>query len=328
MIYRKLGSAGIKLSVFGLGSWVTFGKQVHRSDAKELLKSAYDKGINFFDNAEGYEAGQSEKIMGEAIAALGLSRDTYVISSKVFWGGDKPTQMGLGAKHIREACDAALRRLKVDYLDLFYCHRPDVDTPIEETVRAMHNLVVQGKVLYWGTSEWSAAQITQAHAVAHAHHLTPPVMEQPQYNMFVRERVEAEYRSLYQDYGLGITSYSPLASGLLTGKYLNGIPGNSRLALSDYGWLREELKVGDKLESIANLKILAEESGLSLTHLALLWCVKNPNISSVILGASQLSQLQDNLLSLEVLSQVDESMMTKIDELLGNKPAEPERFGQ
>jgi len=331
MEYRRLGTSGLKVSALSLGSWVTFGKQVDLNDAKSLLQTAYDAGINFFDNAEGYEAGESEKIMGDAINALDLPRDTFAVSSKVFWGGDKPTQLGLSAKHVRDACDAALKRLKVDYLDLFYCHRPDVDTPIEETVRAMHNLVQQGKVMYWGTSEWSAQQITEAHAVARREHLTPPTMEQPQYNMFHRDRFEAEYRPLYEHYGLGTTIWSPLASGILTGKYLDGIPEDSRMNLPGYEWLKDALLSEEgqaRLDKVRQLKPIADELDISLTHLALAWCLNNPNVSTVILGASRLSQLQDNLRTLDILDRVDAAVMERIEHILGNTPTGPERFGQ
>ncbi|MFT4938810.1 MAG: voltage-dependent potassium channel beta subunit [Paraglaciecola sp.] len=329
MEYRKLGKSGLKVSALSLGSWVTFGKQVDMNDAKTLLQSAYDKGVNFFDNAEGYEAGESEKIMGDAISALGLSRDTYAVSSKVFWGGGKPTQMGLSAKHVRDACDAALIRLKVDYLDLFYCHRPDADTPIEETTRAMHNLVQQGKVMYWGTSEWSAQQITEAHAIARQEHLTPPTMEQPQYNLLHRDKVEGEYRPLYENYGMGTTIWSPLASGLLTGKYNEGIPTDSRLALPGYEWLREMWETEDgkqKIEKIKKLAALAADLGVSLTHLSLAWCLKNPRVSSVILGASRVSQLEDNLKSIDVLPLLTDEVMANIEAIVDNRPAEIERF--
>ncbi|MEP4544852.1 MAG: aldo/keto reductase [Saccharospirillum sp.] len=331
MEYRRLGRSGLKVSALSLGSWVTFGKQVDLNDAKTLLKTAYDSGVNFFDNAEGYEAGESEKIMGDAIDALGLPRDTFVVSSKVFWGGEKPTQLGLSAKHVRDACDAALRRLKVDYLDLFFCHRPDVDTPIEETVRAMHQLVMQGKIMYWGTSEWNAQQLTEAHAIARQEHLTPPTMEQPQYNMFNRDKVEGEYRPIYEQYGLGTTIWSPLASGILTGKYLDGIPDDSRMNLPGYEWLKDTLLSDDgkaRLEKVRQLKPIADELGLSLTHLSLAWCLKNPNVSTVILGASRLSQLEDNLKSLDATDKLDDAVMERIDTVLDNKPAGPERFGQ
>ncbi len=331
MEYRRLGRSGLKVSALSLGSWVTFGKQVDLNDAKTLLKTAYDSGVNFFDNAEGYEAGESEKIMGDAIDALGLPRDTFAVSSKVFWGGEKPTQLGLSAKHVRDACDAALRRLKVDYLDLFFCHRPDVDTPIEETVRAMHQLVMQGKIVYWGTSEWNAQQLTEAHAIARQEHLTPPTMEQPQYNMFNRDKVEGEYRPIYEQYGLGTTIWSPLASGILTGKYLDGIPDDSRMNLPGYEWLKDNLLSDEgkaRLEKVRQLKPIADELGLSLTHLSLAWCLKNPNVSTVILGASRLSQLEDNLKALDVTDKLDDAVMERIDTVLDNKPAGPERFGQ
>jgi voltage-dependent potassium channel beta subunit len=331
MEYRRLGKAGLKVSALSLGSWVTFGKQVDLKDAKTLLKTAYDAGINFFDNAEGYEAGESERIMGEAINALGLPRDTFAVSSKVFWGGEGVMQKGLSAKHVRDACDAALQRLKVEYLDLYFCHRPDIDTPIEETVRAMDNLVRQGKVMYWGTSEWSAQQITEAHAIARQEHLTPPTMEQPQYNMLNRHKVEGEFRPLYEGPGLGTTIFSPLASGLLTGKYLDGIPDGSRLDLPGYEWLRDALLSDDgkqRLEKIRQLKPLADELGISLTHMALAWCLKNPNVSTVILGASRLEQLEDNLGALDAVAKLDTAVMDRIDTILDNRPPEPERFGQ
>ncbi len=331
MEYRRLGKSGLKVSALSLGSWVTFGKQVDINDAKALLKTAYDAGVNFFDNAEGYEAGESETIMGAAIGELGLQRDTFIVSSKVFWGGDRPTQLGLSAKHVRDACDQALQRLGVDYLDLFFCHRPDVDTPVEETVRAMHQLVMQGKVLYWGTSEWDAQRITEAHRVARQEHLTPPVVEQPQYNLFTREKVEADYLPLYEQYGLGTTTWSPLASGLLTGKYLDGIPEDSRLNLPGYEWLRDlvlDQSGQHKLARVRQLQPVAERLGISLTHLALAWCLKNPNVSTVILGASRLSQLEDNLAALDAVPKLSEEVMARIDEIMGNRPAEPERFGQ
>jgi len=331
MEYRRLGTSGLKVSALSLGSWVTFGKQLDMSDAKTLLKTAYDAGINFFDNAEVYEAGESEKIMGDAIEGLGLPRDTFAVSSKVFWGGDKQMQLGLSAKHVRDACDAALKRLKVDYLDLFFCHRPDIDTPIEETVRVMHNLIQQGKVMYWGTSEWSAQQITEAHAVARAHHLTPPTMEQPQYNLLHRDKVEAEFAPLYENFGLGTTIWSPLASGMLTGKYNDGIPGDSRLALSGYEWLRDLWTNEDgqqKLEKVRQLTALAKDIGISITHLSLAWCLKNPNVSTVILGASRLVQLEDNLKSLDAIEKLTPKVMKSIETIVANKPAAAERFGQ
>jgi voltage-dependent potassium channel beta subunit len=331
MEYRRLGKSGLKVSALSFGSWVTFGKQVDLGNAKSLLKTAYDAGVNFFDNAEVYEAGKSEKIMGEALVALGLSRDTFALSSKVFWGGEKPTQMGLSAKHVREACDAALQRLKVDYLDLFFCHRPDIDTPIEETVRAMHALIQQGKIIYWGTSEWSAQQITEAHGVARAHGLTPPTMEQPQYNLLHRDKVEGEYVPLFEEFGLGTTIWSALASGLLTGKYNHGIPDDSRLNLPGYEWMRDLWTSEDgqrKLEKIRQLTGLAREIGISVTHLSLAWCLRNPNVSTVILGASRLSQLEDNLKSLDALNTLTPDVMNRIEAIVDNRPPAPERFGQ
>lgn len=327
MHYRRLGRSGLQVSELSLGSWVTFGKQVDINDAKSIMAHAYEAGINFFDNAEGYEAGEAERLMGQAIADLGWSRDSFVVSSKVFWGGEKPTQRGLSRKHVFDACHAALSRLQVEYLDLYYCHRPDVDTTISETVRAMHDLVSQGKVMYWGTSEWSAQQITEAWSVAKAENLIAPVMEQPQYNMLVRDKVEGEFLPLYDLTGLGITSFSPLASGLLTGKYLNGVPDDSRLALPGYEWLRE-LLVGDnnKLAEIKQLQELAQSIDMPLHHLALNWCLANPNVSSIILGASKLSQLEDNLQARTQADQVTPEVMACIDKILGNKPAGPERY--
>lgn len=331
MEYRKLGASGLKLSALSLGSWVTFNKQVDLRDATALLKYAYDAGINFFDNAEIYEAGESEKIMGAAIANLALPRDTFAVSSKVFWGGEKPTQLGLSAKHIRDACDAALNRLQVDYLDLFFCHRPDIDTPIIETVRSMHNLVQQGKIIYWGTSEWSAQQITEAHSAAVAHNLTPPTMEQPQYNLLHRDRVESEYLPLYENYGMGTTIWSPLASGLLTGKYNNGIPNDSRLALPGYeafkkAWSNDQGKL--KLKKIRALTELAKDQDMSITHMALAWCLTNSNVSSVILGASQLSQLEYNLKAIDTVKKITPEIVTAIESIVNNNPPAPERFGQ
>lgn len=329
MEYRRLGKSGLQVSEFSFGSWVTFGKQVDGGDARTLMTTAYDAGVNFFDNAEGYEAGNSETLMGEALASLKWTRDSYVVSSKVFWGGTKPTQRGLSAKHVTDACHAALRRLQVDYLDLYFCHRPDMDTPIEETVRAMHTLILQGKVLYWGTSEWSAQQITEAHLVARSMGLTPPTMEQPQYNLFERQKIEAEYAPIYDSFGLGTTIWSPLASGLLTGKYNDGIPSDSRVNLPGYEWLREELQSDDgqaRLVKIKALAKLAAEVGLPLHHLALLWCLQNPRVSTVILGASRQAQLQDNLSALGSKAKMTPDVMAAIEETVQNKPKQPQRF--
>ncbi|TFC33778.1 aldo/keto reductase [Cryobacterium sp. MDB1-18-2] len=329
MEYRRLGKSGLQVSEVSLGSWVTFGKQVREDDALALMTLAYDSGINFFDNAEGYEAGASEALMGAALEKLGWDRDSYAVSSKVFWGGSKPTQRGLSRKHVTEACHAALKRLRVDYLDLYFCHRPDIDTPIEETVWAMHNLIMQGKVLYWGTSEWSAQQITEAHAVARALHITPPTMEQPQYNMFTRQKVESEFLPLYDTFGLGTTIWSPLASGVLTGKYNDGVPSDSRMNLPGYEWLRAEWEseAGEaKLEKVRRLATVASDAGLPLTHLALLWCLRNPRVSTVILGASKKEQLADNLAALDSKAALTAEVVAAIEEILGNEPPAPQRY--
>lgn len=329
MEYRRLGKSGLKVSEFSLGSWVTFGKQVDQKDALDIMAHAYDNGINFFDNAEGYEAGVSETLMGEALKKLNWDRSSYAVSSKVFWGGDKPTQKGLSRKHVTDGCHQALKRLQVDYLDLYFCHRPDVDTPIEETVWAMHNLITQGKVLYWGTSEWSAQQLTEAWGVARALNISPPVMEQPQYNLFVRQKVEGDYLPLYDLMGLGTTIWSPLASGILTGKYNDGIPADSRLNLPGYEWLKRKWESEEGKDQLAKIKLLANlagEIGLPLHHLALLWCLANPNVSTVILGASKKSQLEDNLSALKSKEKLTPAVLERIDEIVANKPEGPKRF--
>jgi voltage-dependent potassium channel beta subunit len=266
--------------------------------------------------------------MGEALKKLGWSRDTYMVSSKVFWGGKKPTQRGLSAKHVTDGAHQALKRLQVDYLDLYFCHRPDIATPIEETVRAMHNLVVQGKVIYWGTSEWNAQQLTEAHMVARREHLTPPTMEQPEYNMFRRDNVEREYLPIYE-LGLGTTIWSPLASGFLTGKYNDGIPADSRVNLPGYEWLKRSLESAEgkaKIEKVKKLAALGKEIGLPVHHLALLWCNANPHVSTVILGASKKSQLVDNLKALDSKSKMTPDVLARIEEILGNKPEAPRAF--
>ncbi|MBB3915585.1 MULTISPECIES: potassium channel beta subunit family protein [Rhizobium] len=329
MEYRRLGKSGLQVSEFSFGSWVTFGRQVDGSDAVSLMTRAYDSGINFFDNAEGYESGKSEIVMGQALKTLGWSRDSFIVSSKVFWGGSKPTQRGLSRKHVTDAAHAALKRLQVDYLDLYFCHRPDIDTPIEETVRAMHDLVAQGKVLYWGTSEWSAQQLTEAYAVARDLRITPPTMEQPQYNVFERQKVEADYLPLYDLIGLGTTIWSPLASGVLTGKYNNGVPDDSRMNLPGYEWLKEKWTSDAgraQLAQVAKLADLAGQIGISITHLALLWCLSNRNVSTVILGASRMSQLEDNLAALAHKDKLTPDVLDRIDAIVGNKPAAPRRF--
>lgn len=329
MDYRRLGKSGLKLSEISLGSWVTFGNQVDEKEALGLMTLAYDEGINFFDNAEVYESGLSETLMGAALRKLGWGRDTYVVSSKVFWGGNKPTQNGLSRKHVFDACHAALKRLQLDYLDLYFCHRPDADTPIEETVRAMHDLVVQGKILYWGTSEWSAQQLTEAWAVAKDLKISPPQMEQPQYNLFERQKVEVEYLPLYELMGLGTTVWSPLKAGVLTGKYNNGFPADSRMNLPGCAWLKAEWESEQgkrQLEQVRKLAELADEVGLPIHHLAIIWCLANRHVSSIILGASRKSQLADNLKALQSKDKLTPDVIVRIEEIMGNKPASPPRF--
>ncbi|MEP5323872.1 potassium channel beta subunit family protein [Marinobacter alexandrii] len=306
MEYRNLGASGLRVSELSFGSWVTFNKQVDHKLAEHMFGTCFDAGINFFDNAEGYEAGQSEIVMGKALQSLNRPRDSYCVSSKVYFGchgSPLPTQQGLSRKHVTEACHQALERLQVDYLDLYFCHRADPHTPIGETVWAMHNLVTQGKVLYWGTSEWTADEISQAYEFAKENHLTPPSMEQPQYNLLDRERFEVEYAPLYEKYGLGTTIWSPLASGALTGKYLDGIPDDSRASLPGYEWLRERMVESDRgqerMQKVAKLLPLAQELGVSLSQLAITWCLQNPNVSTVILGASRVAQLEENLKALK-----------------------------
>jgi voltage-dependent potassium channel beta subunit len=293
------------------------------------MARAYDAGVNFFDNAEAYARGESELIMGRALKELGWGRDTYCVSSKVFWGGEQPTQRGLSRKHVFDACHAALRRLQVDYLDLYFCHRPDRDTPIEETVRAMGDLVAQGKVLYWGTSEWSADEIAEAHGVARELGCAPPTMEQPQYSMLAREKVEREYARLYDTVGLGTTIWSPLASGVLTGKYADGIPDDSRMALPQYAFLREKLESEEGRSNVAKaseLQGVANELGVPLAQLAIAWCLRNPNVSTVILGASRVAQLEQNLGALEVLPKLTPEVLERIEGVLQNAPEPLERF--
>lgn len=323
MQYRRLGSTGLKLSALSFGAWVTFGDQIGRDEARNLVASAWDHGITFFDNAEGYARGRAEQVMGDVIADLRLPRDGFCVSSKVFFGAvdePRPTQHGLSRKHVTDACHAALKRLRVDYLDLYYCHRPDPDTPIAETVQAMDTLIRQGKVLYWGTSEWSAAQIQEAVAIARAQHLHLPSMEQPQYNLLHRERVEREYAPLYADPGLGTTIWSPLASGLLTGKYNDGVDAQSRLGQGQLGWLKDQVlgdPAGTRLDSVRRYTALAARLGVSPAQLAIAWCLRNPNVSSVILGASRVSQLEENLGALDLLAQLDEAAWQQVEAVFG-----------
>lgn len=329
MQYRNLGKSGLKVSEFSLGSWVTFKSQVDVKLAKDMMACAYERGVNFFDNAEVYAAGASEQIMGQALKELGWDRDTYTVSSKVFWGGQKPTQKGLSRKHVFDGCHAALKRLQVDYLDLFFCHRPDRETPIEETVWAMNDLIRQGKVLYWGTSEWTAEELREAHQVARDYRLIGPTMEQPQYNLFEREKVEREYSRLYETVGLGTTIWSPLHSGLLTGKYENGIPEGTRVSLDGYEWLKERFESPEgqaKIEKAKKLRLLAEEHGLTLVDLSLLWCNKNPHVSTVILGASKISQLEANLDALEKKDKCSDELWSAVEDIMDNRPEALEVF--
>ena len=319
MNYRRLGKTGLKVSELSYGSWVTFSFQIGQKKVTEMLKLAYDGGINFFDNAEAYASGESEKLMGKAIKDLGWGRDTYIVSSKVFWGGQKPTQNGLSHKHIRDACHAALKRLKVEYLDLFFCHRPDPDTPIEETVRAMHTLILQGKICYWGTSEWSYEQIAEAYKIAKELSLTPPSMEQPEYNMFNRIKIEKEFLPLFKKHQLGTTIWSPLCSGLLTGKYSGKSPKNTRTSLKNYKFIKDSFesdKFSKRHDIVKNLKILSEEINVPLVNLSLCWCLKNKNVSTVILGASKISQLKQNLKTLGYMDSVDNSVLKRIEGII------------
>ncbi len=309
MEYRNLGKSGLRVSELSYGSWVTFSIQLDKAKAKKTMKHAYDKGINFFDNAEAYASGASEKIMGEVLSDLGLKRDTYIVSSKVFWGGQAVTQRGLNSKHIRDACDSALKRLQVDYLDMYFCHRPDFHTPVEETVRAMDVLVKQGKILYWGTSEWSADRIREAYSIAYQYGLTPPSMEQPQYNMFHREKLEKEYLELFSSEGLGTTIWSPLASGILTGKYNEGIPKGSRMTLPDYKFLRDGLeskKGAENIKKVIKLSKISEKLDISMAQLSIAWCLKNKNVSTVILGATTTKQLDENIQAAENVRLLDD----------------------
>jgi voltage-dependent potassium channel beta subunit len=320
MEYRRLGRAGLKLSALSYGAWVTFGRQVGRKEARELLALAYDRGVNYFDNAETYSAGDAERVMGDALADLGWPRDSWCVSSKVYFGAvedPKPTQRGLSRKHVVEACEQALARLKVDYLDLYFCHRPDEDTPVEETVWAMDTLIRQGKVLYWGTSEWPAERIGEAHRVAAEHHLHAPSMEQPEYNLLHRGRVEQEYAPLYEAFGMGTTTWSPLASGLLTGKYAGGVPSDSRLGQPGYEWLRDRLmRDRQSQDTVQRLLPIAADIGVPPAQFAIAWCLKNPHVSTVMLGASKPAQLQQNLDALAVVERLDTSVMQRIDAAL------------
>ena len=324
MEYRRMGRSGLQLSVLSFGSWVTFHKQINDNSADELMGIAYDNGINFFDNAEVYALGESEKMMGRVLKAKKWDRTSYTVSSKAFFGWrgkeNKPNQTGLSRKHLTEACNEALQRLQTDYLDLYFCHRPDKNTPIEEVVLTMNTLIQQGKILYWGTSEWSGVELMEAHRVAQHYRLIGPSMEQPHYNLFERNKVENDYLEVYKNVGLGTTIWSPLAAGLLTGKYNNGIPEGSRLGIEGFDWLKERWIMQDKIEKVKQLQSLSNELGCSLPALSIAWCIKNPNITTAILGATKKEQLIDNLTALKAVELLTPEVIGKIEAIMQNKP--------
>ncbi len=324
MEYRRMGRSGLQLSVLSFGSWVTFHKQIEDGTADTLMGMAYDAGINFFDNAEAYALGESEKMMGRVLKQKNWDRTSYTLSSKVFFGwrgkANKPNQTGLSRKHIVEACHEALGRLQTDYLDIFFCHRPDPTVPIEEVVWTMHNLIQQGKVLYWGTSMWSGAEIMEAHRVAQQYHLIGPVVEQPQYNMFERFKMEQDYVPVFRNVGLGTTIWSPLASGFLTGKYLDKVSEDSRLNMPGFEWLKDRWVQEEKIEKVKKLSVLAKELNVSLASLSIAWTIKNPDVTTAILGATKPEQLTENLKALEVLPLLSQEVMDKIEAILQNKP--------
>ncbi len=328
MEYRRMGNTGLQLSVLSFGSWVTFHKQIEDSLADELMGIAYDNGINFFDNAEVYALGESEKMMGRVLRKKGWDRTSYVISSKAFFGWrgkeNKPNQTGLSRKHLTEACHEALQRLQVDYLDLFFCHRPDKNVPVEEVVWTMNTLIQQGKILYWGTSEWSGVEIMEAHRVAHQYGLIGPAMEQPQYNLFEREKMEKDYLQVFRNVGLGTTIWSPLASGLLTGKYNNGIPAESRLGLEGFDWLKDRWIAEEKINKVREMGKLADRLGVSLAALSIAWCISNPNVTTAILGATKKEQLMSNLRSLEVSEKLTPEIREEIEAIMQTKPVLPD----
>lgn len=319
-----MGRTGLQLSVLSYGSWVTFHKQIDDSIADELMGLAYDSGINFFDNAEAYALGESEKMMGRILKKKNWDRTSYTVSSKAYFGWrgkeNKPNQTGLSRKHLMEACHEALQRLQLDYLDLYFCHRPDTNVPIEEVVWTMHNLIQQGKILYWGTSQWSGAEIMEAHRVAHQYGLIGPTVEQPQYNMFERFKMEQDYLPVFKNVGLGTTIWSPLAAGFLTGKYNNGIPADSRLAIEGFDWLKDRWVQDAKIEKAKQLVVLAQEMNVSLAELAIAWTIKNPHVTTAILGATKKQQLEENLKALQVLPLLTDAVMEKIETILQNKP--------
>jgi voltage-dependent potassium channel beta subunit len=328
MEYRRMGKTGLQLSVLSFGSWVSFHKQIDDSAADELMGIAYDSGINFFDNAEVYASGESEKMMGRVLKKKNWDRTSYLISSKVFFGwrgkANKPNQTGLSRKHLMEACDEALQRLQHDYLDLYFCHRPDKNVPIEEVVWTMHTLIQQGKILYWGTSEWSGVEIMEAHRVASQLGLIGPSVEQPQYNLFERNKMENEFLMIFNTVGMGTTIWSPLAAGLLSGKYNEGIPEGSRFALQGFDWLKDRWMAEDKIGKVKKLAALAKQLGIPLPALSIAWCIKNPHVTTAILGATKKSQLIENLKSLEVLPRLTDEVMTQIEGIVQTKPQLPE----
>ncbi|RYD54420.1 MAG: aldo/keto reductase [Sphingobacteriales bacterium] len=327
MEYRKMGRTGLQLSVLSFGSWVTFAKQIDDAASEKLMSFAYDNGINFFDNAEVYSRGESEKMMGRILRKTGWERSSYVLSSKAYfgWRGEqnKPNQTGLSRKHLTEACHEALARFQQEYLDLFFCHRPDKNTPIEEVVRTMNHLIQQGKILYWGTSEWSGAEIMEAHMVARHLGLEGPAVEQPQYNLFERYKVEVDYNTIFRNVGMGTTIWSPLASGLLTGKYNDGVPEGSRLALEGFEWLKDKTISTERLERVKQLGILAAELNTSLATLAIAWCISNSNVTTAILGATKEEQLKENLKALDVLPLLTEEVITRIEAIMDTRPVQP-----
>ncbi len=326
MDYNSLGKTGLQISRLSFGSWVTFANQIDNKAAENLMAIAYERGVNFFDNAEVYAHGRSEELMGAILKKMNWDRTSYLISSKVFFGDGrkKPNQTGLSRKHIIEACHASLNRFKTDYIDLYFCHRPDKSTPMEETVRTMNTLIQQGKILYWGTSEWSAQEIMEAHMVARSLHLEGPVMEQPQYNMFHRRKVEVEFSQIYKTVGLGTTIWSPLASGLLTNKYLDKFPKGTRLGRKELDWLKERSLTSEKIEQAKKLNQLAKSRGISLPQMAIGWCLNNPDVSTVILGASKINQLKENLDTLEKIALMNDELMGQIEGILDNKPKAPQ----
>lgn len=329
MQYRYLGSSGLQISALSFGSWVTFGEQINEDLAYECMEAAYEAGVNFFDNAEAYAAGQAETMMGNILKKAGWQRSDLILSTKIFWGGTGPNDKGLSRKHIIEGTRASLARMQVEYVDLIFCHRPDIHTPIEETVRAMSYIINQGLAFYWGTSEWSSTQIAEAYHIARREQLIPPTMEQPQYNMFHRHRVEKEYAPLYEEIGLGTTIWSPLAGGLLTGKYNEGIPEDARLNLEGYEWLRDMFDSEEgrrRLEKVKQLVPVAEEVGCSMPQLALAWCLRNPNVSTVITGASKPEQVEENMKALEVAGLLTPEVIGRIEGILDNEPEPPQDF--